>query len=117
MKILINAVLKYFVLPFATPTTPGSIGRILLSITFLVALGRFWFFDRNPPATMMEVLFTLLVYIFGTKIMDWKRGTSSDIPLARTVDQASVQDVAPTPTESAPVDATGIEPAPVEPAK
>jgi hypothetical protein len=53
---------------------------------------------------MMEVLFTLLVYIFGTKIMDWKRGTSSDIPLARPVDQAPVQDVAPTPTESAPVD-------------
>jgi hypothetical protein len=39
---------------------------------------------------MMEVLFTLLVYIFGTKIMDWKRGTSSDIPMASNT-QASVE--------------------------
>jgi hypothetical protein len=98
MKTLLDAIVKYIVLPFATPTTPGSIGRLLLSITFLVALGRFWFFKQDPPTTMMEVLFTLLVYIFGTKIMDWKRGTSSDIPLPTTT-QAPVEEAPIAPAD------------------
>lgn len=86
MKNLIDGIVKYIILPFVTPTTPGSIGRLLLTFTFGVAMFRFWFFKQDPPTTMMEVLFMMLVYIFGTKIMDWKRGTSSDIPLPKQDD-------------------------------
>jgi len=83
IKKWLSAFVLYCLKPFTSQYTPGSIGRLLLSITFFAALCRFWLIKLDPPATMMTVLITLFAYIFGSKVLEWKK-TASGTSIAVT---------------------------------
>lgn len=63
----------YVIKPFMSQHTPGSIGRLLLTITFFSSLFRFWVLGDDPPDTMMQVLFACLAYVFGGKVVNYKK--------------------------------------------
>lgn len=91
----------YVIKPFMSQHTPGSIGRLLLTITFFSALGRFWFIGENPPDTMMQVLFACLAYVFGGKVVNYKK-YRTDVLAAATTNNVTTKPE----TEKAPAKST-----------
>lgn len=67
------AIKTYVIKPFMSQHTPGSIGRLLLTITFFSSLFRFWVLGDDPPDTMMQVLFACIAYVFGGKVVNYKK--------------------------------------------
>lgn len=63
---------QYMIMPFFTSKAAGSIGRILLFVTFSSILFRFWLGATEPPESMVQTMYVLLGYIFGGKILDMK---------------------------------------------
>ena len=57
-------------LPFFRPTDMGSFGRSVCTFLLLICYWYSWRFNKDVPMTLLTVLQTMLVYLFGTKIYD-----------------------------------------------
>jgi len=81
--------LRYTLLPFFSSASPGSIGRILLFVTYSAMMGRFWVLGMNPPDSMTNVFYAFVAYIFGTKVVEWRQGATGMKPLTLSPAQAT----------------------------
>lgn len=86
---VIKKFLRYTFLPFFSSASPGSIGRILLFVTYSAMMGRFWVLGVNPPDSMTNVFYAFMAYIFGTKVVEWRQGATGSKPLALSPTQAT----------------------------
>lgn len=99
----IKKFLRYTILPFFSSASPGSIGRILLFVTYSVMMGRFWALGVNPPDSMVNVFYAFVAYIFGTKMVEWRQSSTGSKPL--TLSPAVATDAVVQAAETA---ATGV---------
>ena len=110
----IKKFLRYTFLPFFSSASPGSIGRILLFVTYSAMMGRFWVLGVNPPDSMTNVFYAFVAYIFGTKVVEWRQGATGTKPLTLSPAQATETVVqvaeasvtAPTPQTQKPAQTT-----------
>lgn len=79
----------YVFKPFLTQYSDGSVGRILLSVSYFTCMFRYWIVNQNPPDTLMQVLFACMAYIFGGKVLDFQKAKFTASVTMPTTNQTS----------------------------